>query len=264
MPPPARGLNRGRFVRHRLTIVSAAAAVAAVAMFAAGGIVGSAAAGRITAATTVEVCFSPRLPGGCDPRATIVRNIAAARKSILLQAYELTARPIVRALIQAHRRGVDVRAIVDRKQYEDRHYRYDARRVRELRSAGIPVLINTTRGLMHDKVMIIDDRIVLTGSYNYTYRAENENDENLLIIHNRELAAKYTSHWRQCAASARALGAAADIGDPIGPVIGNLRTHIYQWPRCPYYGKVSPGDSVDFPSAQAAARAGFRPAKNCR
>ena len=41
---------------------------------------------------------------------------------------------------------------------------------------------------MHNKVIIIDDRIVVTGSYNFTYFAENRNDENVLIIHSPEIA----------------------------------------------------------------------------
>ena len=64
-------------------------------------------------AAQIEVCFSPPLPGGCDPNAAVVSAIASARKSILVQAYEITSGPLVTALIDAHRRGVDVRAIAD-------------------------------------------------------------------------------------------------------------------------------------------------------
>jgi len=48
-----------------------------------------------------------------------------------------------------------------------------------------------------------------------------------------------------------------------GPVIGNARSHIFEWPGCPYYSAISPDNRVPFPSPRAAAQAGFRPAHNC-
>ncbi len=134
-------------------------------------------------AAQIEVCFSPPLPGGCDPARAIEDAIRAARKSILIQAYEITPGPLVTALIEAHRRGVDVRAIVDYKQLTDRRNHDDAFAVEHLGEAGIPVLVDRPPGLMHDKVMIIDGEAVVTGSFNYTYSAEHRNVENLLVIH---------------------------------------------------------------------------------
>jgi phosphatidylserine/phosphatidylglycerophosphate/cardiolipin synthase-like enzyme len=102
---------------------------------------------RAAEVAQTEACFSPRLPGDCDPSAMIVQAINAARASILVQAYEITADPIVNALVKAHRRGVDVRAIVDYKQLTDRRYHDDARAVQALRAAGITVLVDRPRGL---------------------------------------------------------------------------------------------------------------------
>jgi hypothetical protein len=48
-----------------------------------------------------------------------------------------------------------------------------------------------------------------------------------------------------------------------GPVIGNARSHIFEWPGCPYYSAISPDHRVPFPSPQAAEQAGYRPAHNC-
>lgn len=48
-----------------------------------------------------------------------------------------------------------------------------------------------------------------------------------------------------------------------GPVIGNSRSHVFEWPDCPYYGDISPDSRVPFPSPQAAEAAGYRPARNC-
>jgi phosphatidylserine/phosphatidylglycerophosphate/cardiolipin synthase-like enzyme len=219
-------------------------------------------------AAQIEACFSPRLPGDCDPTATIVRTIDGARRSILVQAYEITSRPIVNALVRAHRRGVGVRAIVDYGQLHDRRYHNEANEVRLLRAAGIRVLVDRPRnGLMHDKVMIIDGDTVITGSFNYTYRAEHSNVENLLVIHDPALAAQYARHWRSRAAMATESIVSSDARGTAswnGAVVGNRRTRIYQWPGCPYYGRVSFRDRVEFPTAQAAAEAGYRPARNCR
>lgn len=52
--------------------------------------------------------------------------------------------------------------------------------------------------------------------------------------------------------------------EPIsGPVVGNIRSHVFEWPACPYYGAISPDSRVPFPSPQAAEAAGYRPARNC-
>ena len=48
-----------------------------------------------------------------------------------------------------------------------------------------------------------------------------------------------------------------------GPVVGNSRSHVFEWPSCPYYGSISPDSRVPFPNPQAAEAAGYRPARNC-
>ncbi len=234
---------------------------------------------RPACAAQIEVCFSPPLPGGCDPAGAIADAIRAAGQSILVQAYEITPGPLVAALINAHRRGVDVRAIVDYKQLTDRRSHDDAFAVQNLGAAGIPVLVDRPRGIMHDKVMIIDGETVITGSFNYTYSAEHRNVENLLVIHDPALAAQYVRHWKSRAAESRPLRVGLSLGSqrsaaasdsylppvaPNGPVVGNRRSRIYEWPGCPYYNSISPRARVEFSSAQAAEQAGYRAAHNCR
>ncbi len=225
-------------------------------------------------AAQIQACFSPPLPGGCDPLATVVQTIDGARKTVLVQMYALTSRQIVSALVSAKHRGVDVRAIVDRSQLDED--RSDTYAVGRLASGGVPVLVDTVPGLMHNKVMIVDGETVVTGSFNYTWSAEHRNAENLLVIHDPALAAEYTQNWNIRAARSRPLNASASAelapqqtaaanaaGVPKGPVRGNRRSMIYQWPGCPYYDAISERNRVEFPSAQAAEAAGYRPAKNC-
>ncbi|HVA79892.1 MAG TPA: phospholipase D family protein [Candidatus Binataceae bacterium] len=240
-------------------------------------------------AAQIEVCFSPPLPGGCDPARAIEAAVGVAHTSILVQAYEITPGPLVNVLIEAHQRGVDVRAIVDYRQLTDRRNHDDAFAVEHLAAAGIPVLVDRPRGIMHDKVMIIDGEVVVTGSFNYTYSAEHRNVENLLVIHDPALAAQYTQHWRSRASESRPLRASASIGSgqssvaqnsaaqnsmtmdsaasplaPNGPIIGNRRSRIYEWPGCPGYNKISAANRVQFLNAPAAEQAGYRAARNCR
>ena len=160
-------------------------------------------------AAQIQACLSPPLPGGCDPLVAVVQAIDGARKTVLVQMYALTSRQIVSALVNAKRRGVDLRAIVDRSQLrEDRSDAYAAGR---LASGGVPVLVDTVPGLMHNKAMIVDGATVVTGSFNYTWSAGHRNAENLLVIHDPALAAEYTQNWNIRAARSQPLNASASI-----------------------------------------------------
>lgn len=207
----------------------------------------------------IQACFTPPVAGSCDPLNTLLRTIDGARSTIRLQMYTLTLQEVVSALIRAQRRGVDVRVIVD--QGELQHDRSDSLHVGSLGSAGVPVLVDTVPGLMHNKVMVIDGETVLTGSFNYTWGAEHWNAENLLVLHDPALAADYLRNWNQRAAQSRPLIASSGQG---GVVVGNRRTMIYEWPGCRYFGKISLRNRVKFADALAAAAAGYRPANNCR
>jgi phosphatidylserine/phosphatidylglycerophosphate/cardiolipin synthase-like enzyme len=211
-------------------------------------------------AAEIRVCFAPPLAGTCDPLATILGAINGARTTIRLQMYSLTLKEIVTALIRAKRRGIDVRLIVDSGQlHQDRN---DSFRVATLASAGVPVLVDTVPGLMHNKIMVIDSETVLMGSFNYTWGAEHWNAENLLVMHDPALAAEYLRNWNQRAAQSRPLFAAG--AGPSGSVVGNRRTMVYQWPGCRFQSNIALRNRVEFANTQAAEAAGYRPANNCR
>jgi phosphatidylserine/phosphatidylglycerophosphate/cardiolipin synthase-like enzyme len=124
-------------------------------------------------AGSIRVYFSPH--GGCTD--AIVSQISRAKTEILLQAYSFTSKPIAQALIQAHKRGVRISAVLDKS---NRSQKYSAATF--LRNMGIPVFIDDKHAIAHNKIMIIDDRVVITGSFNFTTAAENRNAENLLIL----------------------------------------------------------------------------------
>jgi phosphatidylserine/phosphatidylglycerophosphate/cardiolipin synthase-like enzyme len=216
----------------------------------------------------IRVCFAPPLTGGCDPLATVLQEIGSAHRTIRVQMYALTLQEIVGALVKARHRGVDVRVIVDRSQLtQDRS---EVFRVAGLASSGVPVLIDTVPGLMHNKIMVIDSETVLTGSFNYTWSAERFNAENLLVVRDPSLAAEYTRNWNERAAKSQPLAVATGAeapqvsgNTPVRRVVGNRRSMIYEWPGCPYYDKISPRNRVEFTDAKTAKAAGYRAAKNC-
>jgi phosphatidylserine/phosphatidylglycerophosphate/cardiolipin synthase-like enzyme len=136
----------------------------------------------------VNVYFSP----GGGPTAALVEALDGAKSTVLVQAYSFTSAPIAGALKRAHERGLDVRVILDKGQ---RSEKYSSATF--LQHASIPVWIDTKHAIAHNKVMVIDGRIVVTGSFNFTKAAEERNAENLLIIDSPQLAKQYIANWER-------------------------------------------------------------------
>jgi phosphatidylserine/phosphatidylglycerophosphate/cardiolipin synthase-like enzyme len=124
-------------------------------------------------AGSIRVYFSPN--GGCTD--AILSQLDQAKTEILLQAYSFTSKPIAQALIRAQKRGVKISAVLDRS---NRGQKYSAATF--LKNMGIPVFIDDKHAIAHNKIMIIDNRVVITGSFNFTKAAENKNAENLVIL----------------------------------------------------------------------------------
>jgi phosphatidylserine/phosphatidylglycerophosphate/cardiolipin synthase-like enzyme len=91
--------------------------------------------------------------------------------------------------VNAHKRRVKVEVIWDKSQ---KTKKYPSATF--LLNAGIPVKIDAQYAIAHNKVIIIDGETVITGSFNFTKAAEENNAENLLIIYDRELAGRYTKN----------------------------------------------------------------------
>jgi phospholipase D len=134
-----------------------------------------------------DVCFTL---AGEDCGSFAVAAIDAARHSLLVQAYNFTEPRIVASIIAAHRRGVSVEVIVDKITARQRGEGVDA-----VAGAGIPTFIDRTPRIAHNKVMVIDDETVLTGSFNWSVSAERYNAENLLAVRSPALAHYYTANF---------------------------------------------------------------------
>ena len=139
------------------------------------------------AADNIQVFFSPK--GGCTE--AVVENIEKAKTTVFVQAYSFTSAPIAKALVDAHRRGVNVEVILDKSQRTEKYSGADF-----LLHEGVPTFIDDKHAIAHNKIMVIDGHTVLTGSFNFTKAAEENNAENLLVIDDVDLAKKYTVNWK--------------------------------------------------------------------
>jgi phosphatidylserine/phosphatidylglycerophosphate/cardiolipin synthase-like enzyme len=133
------------------------------------------------------VAFSPN----GDATKVIVMAIASAKKQILVQAYGFTSPAIITALGRAKARGVDVEVILDKI---NKSVRYSG--ANYLKSRNIPVWIDDSVAIAHNKIMVIDNDSVISGSFNFTRSAQQKNAENVLIIsHAPALARLYARNW---------------------------------------------------------------------
>jgi phosphatidylserine/phosphatidylglycerophosphate/cardiolipin synthase-like enzyme len=133
-----------------------------------------------------QVYFSPR--GGCAQ--AIIDALDGAQGTVRVQAYSFTSAPIAKALTDAKKRGVQVEAILDKSNNTDK---YSAATF--LLHASIPTYIDAEHAIAHNKVIIVDDHTVITGSFNFSRAAEERNAENLLVLRDRALAARYLENW---------------------------------------------------------------------
>jgi len=144
---------------------------------------------QVYAGQSTQAAFSP----SPEAIALVQSTINQADHCIDLAAYSFTSYKIADALIEAKQRGVEVRVLLDKGQGK-RHYRA----IKDLQEAGIQIRINRHYAIMHDKYLIVDDKTVETGSFNYTTGAEKRNAENVIVVkNNKKLAQEYMENWQK-------------------------------------------------------------------
>jgi len=220
----------------------------------------------------IEVLFSPK--GGCTE--AVVKELDAANATVLVQAYSFTSAPIAKALLAAHKRGIKVQVILDKSQKSEKYSEADF-----LVNVGIPVQIDAKHAIAHNKIMVIDDATVITGSFNFTTAAEEHNAENLLVIRSPELAAKYTANWQAHAAHsdpyegrtegysqthrADAAKPAASATVPVtGGYVASKNSQVFHRPDCKSAAKISEKNLVHYNTREEAIQAGKKPCAECR
>ena len=137
----------------------------------------------------LTVYFSPN--GGCTE--AILREIGRSKKCVYVLAAQFTYAPIAKALVAAEARGVDVKVVIDQEKNEGEKSEID-----RLVAGHVPTFTDGRHHTAHNKVMIIDHRLIFTGSFNLTRESETENAENLLLIQDKpKLVEAYEANFKE-------------------------------------------------------------------
>ena len=144
-------------------------------------------------ANSIQVFFSPE--DSCDKK--VIALIDSANKSIDVAMYSFTLNDVGQALINAQKRGVKVRVVVEKQEVSQYSQYWN------LIKNNVSVLNDSNSAYMHDKFAIIDGKIVITGSYNWSKHATYVNNENLIVINNREVASEYEREFEKIYSEAR-------------------------------------------------------------
>ena len=217
----------------------------------------------------IEVFFSPK--GGCTE--AVVKELAAAKSTVLVQAYSFTSVPIAKALVDAYKRGVKVEVVLDKSQKGEKYTSADF-----VIHAGIPTKIDSKHAIAHNKIMVIDGQTVITGSFNFTKAAEEGNAENLLVIRSPDLAAKYTANWHvhdahsdpyegKTQGYSETHRAAAETPKTDAAVAGGFvassRSQVFHRADCKSATKISEKNLVHYATRDEAIQAGKKPCAEC-
>ena len=121
----------------------------------------------------------------------VVNMFRTCKKTLDIAIFTFTRDSIAQAILEAHQRGVKIRCIGD-----DGNSKVKGSDVRLLASIGIPCKTdNNIRFHMHNKMAIIDNSVVITGSFNWTNQAVNKNQDNILFIEDKNIANQYTEYY---------------------------------------------------------------------
>lgn len=122
--------------------------------------------------------FSP----GTDCQQAIISAIDNAQSSIKICVFTISDDQITQAILNAHRRRIPIKLLTDNEKLFDL-----GSDIRKLAEAGVDIRTDNTRNHMHHKFALIDNQLLITGSYNWTRSAALYNHENLLVTNNKEL-----------------------------------------------------------------------------
>lgn len=137
--------------------------------------------------STLEAFFTPKDNILNEKVLPMVKN---SKKEIFVSIFYLTNKPLIEELIKAKQRGVNVVIIIDALGAGN-----FKERIEPLRKAGIPTKVENWGGKNHEKTMLIDNEFLIIGSSNFSKNAFNKNDENVLIIENKQIASFYRDYF---------------------------------------------------------------------
>jgi phosphatidylserine/phosphatidylglycerophosphate/cardiolipin synthase-like enzyme len=211
--------------------------------------------GRLVAAAETTCYFSPN--GGAAH--AIATQLLAAKKSVIIAAYAISEPEITAALLALHQKHILVWILVDKHQQSDMYSTAP-----RLHAAGLRVLVDRIEALHHNKYIVLDDSIIITGSMNLTHAGDAQNAENTLIIRDPDLAILFTRDWQKHNSHASTFVATHhdDYKPPILPP-GRVpilkprprkespQWHAYPAPSCPSTPPASSARPSSLPSGKA-------------
>ncbi|MFH0839380.1 MAG: phospholipase D family protein [Candidatus Omnitrophota bacterium] len=227
-------------------------------------------------AGNINVFFSPQ--DGCAKE--VIYRIDQAQHSIYIVMYFFTSRDIAQALVRARQRGLEVRVCLHAPEKSSEYDKYS--KDGYLKNSGISVALIKGKGIMHNKFCIIDETIVLTGSYNWTKRAEYENDENMVVIRSKDVARLYKEEFDRIYNGKKPssfsykdergidkipfVALDAPVGTPsksAGYYVGNKKSMKLHSSRCEETVRISPANKKEFKDKREALQKGYAPCKLC-
>lgn len=144
--------------------------------------------------TRMDVYFSPD-DGVLN---ALVALLSAAEESIYFLAFSFTSDALGDIVREKAQAGLTIAGVMDREQIlSNRGTEFDP-----FRQAKLDVLIDGIDGQMHHKVFIVDEKIVVLGSYNFSKNAEERNDENIIIVYNEDIAGQFILEFQRVWAQA--------------------------------------------------------------
>lgn len=189
---------------------------------------------HIVAGPWYELTFtSPRFPAGAatgnglDERLVALMN--RARRTLDVAIYEFNLRNVAEAMARAEDRGVRVRMVTDSDTLADRDTATQGA-LDVVRGAGIPIVADGRRGLMHNKFIVVDGEWVETGSANYTDREAYRNNNNAIVVQSRALAENYTAEFEKMFAGQFGGAKARGVPHPV-LTVGGSRVENYFSPE---------------------------------
>lgn len=183
---------------------------------------------NIPAAQTQIRIFFNNASKGTTIEDEFITFLRSARQSFDGAFYDISSERVADCLIQMHRKGVRVRLVMEADSK-------NRSAVQKMVKAGIPIVLDDSEGLMHNKFAVIDGEVVWTGSYNPVQRAH-LNDNNAVVIHSVDLASRFLGEFNDM--FERKLFGRMRMGRPFGrlqslmPVInGDVRIYAFFSPR---------------------------------
>jgi phosphatidylserine/phosphatidylglycerophosphate/cardiolipin synthase-like enzyme len=141
---------------------------------------------NLQADPNIKTCFTPQ--DECTNN--IINSIKDANHTILVQAYSFTSLPIANALVEAETRGIQVKIIMDKSNFEKVVICENL-----FKTNNIPLWNDYKPDIAHNKIIIIDKDKVITGSFNFTNAAQFRNSENVIFIDDIETTKAYIQNW---------------------------------------------------------------------